>query len=269
VASDPGIGFDTAGWFGRFGNGDLNVFADSGNFWACYLRILGSDNGTYPGRYAYYERALLALENTETEEKSVVVTPQDIVNEAYNVLGAPYREWTLGAQIPMWRGDGAGDPPSPEHILEYGVMCSDLVSYALMRNGLPPCYGTEALATYLVDQVPFDPTTPGVPGAIALRPYTGPALRDQGHVGIYVDEHTLIQALYTPGVTDNFTDAETYSWGGSTEFTVYGLLPGVDYSMSGTTDPGGGGSEEPLWKRYGWYEYESADSWSLKYHEGS
>lgn len=158
------------------------------------------------------------------------VTGQDIVNAAYEVKGAPYRTWYAGAPLPMWVYDGAGDPPSTSHIKEVGVMCSDLVSYALERCGLPPCYGTENLAYYLENQQPFDPSTPGQPGAICLRPYTGPALADQGHVAIYVDEHTVIQALVTPGVTDSYTDTQTYSWGGSTEFTVYGLLPGVDYS---------------------------------------
>lgn len=189
-------------------------------------------------------------------------TGQDIVNAAYEVLGAPYRTWSLGSPIPMWSYDGAGDPPPSEHIKEYGVMCSDLVSWAAMRCGLGPVYGTEALAYYLVDQQPFDPSTPGEPGAICLRPYSGPALRDQGHVGIYVDEHYLIQALYTPGVTDAYTDAETWGWGGSTEFTIYGYLAGVDYS--GDVSPNTL-SSRPSWDHgAGWYEVH--EDWSMTWH---
>lgn len=184
------------------------------------------------------------------------VTGQDIVNAAYEVKGAPYRTWEWGSPIPMWMYDGQGDPPPAKHIKSYGVMCSDLVSWALEYNGLPSCYGTEYLAYYLENQQPFDPSTPGEPGAICLRPYSGPALADQGHVAIYVDEHTLIQSLYTPGVTDAYTDAETYSWGGSTEFTIYGYLPGVDYSGAAQPD-----NVVSPWVRNGWYQVE--DNWNL------
>jgi hypothetical protein len=49
-----------------------------------------------------------------------------------------------------------------------------------------------------------------------------------------VDEHKLIQALTfngtpQPGITDEYDDYTTYSWGGDTLFTRYGFLPGVDY----------------------------------------
>lgn len=192
-----------------------------------------------------------------------MTTGQDIVNTAYLIKGAPYRTWSWGSSIPMWMYDGEDDPPSAEHIMYAGVMCSDLVNWVLEMNGLPPCYGTEYLAEYLVNQQPFDPSTPGEPGAICLRPYSGPALSDQGHVGIYVDEHRLIQALYTPGVTDAYTDAETYSWGGSTEFTIYGHLAGVDYSGGSTVEIP---SDRPAWDHgAGWYEVYG--DWSMKWHK--
>jgi len=164
-----------------------------------------------------------------------VVTAQDIVNSAYKLKGSCYRTWYYGASIPMWTDDNAGDPPPLAHLQYYGVMCSDLVNWALVDNGLSPGGGTAAFADYLVDTSYFDPTTPGVPGAIALSPYQSPEVGYQGHIAIYVDEHYLIQALHTPGITDQFTDAESYSWGGDTAFTTYGFLPGVDYSGSVST----------------------------------
>lgn len=216
----------------------------------------------YPDRYAdlgYPMAKDLLLVGGSAE----MVTGQDIVDAAYEVLDAPYRIWSQGSPIPMWIYDGMGDPPPASYINSVGVMCSDLVSYALERCGLPPCYGTENLAYYLEGQMPFDPSTPGVPGAICLRPYSGPALEDQGHVGIYVDEHALIQSLYLPGVTDAYTDAETWGWGGSTEFTVYGFLPGVSYDEKPAKE-----TSEGTWREYGWYEFESPTSYKLTYHSG-
>jgi hypothetical protein len=39
------------------------------------------------------------------------VNAQEIVQAAYQLLGAPYRQWHPGDPIPMWRKDGVGDPP--------------------------------------------------------------------------------------------------------------------------------------------------------------
>jgi hypothetical protein len=229
----------------------------------------GIDNGYAQDLGERHERwkAKLAGEDP-TPGGGNVVTGLEIVKSAYKLDGVQYRLWQLGDPLPMWVKDGysAFVAPPVDHMKRVKIMCSDFVSWALCDNGLPPCYGTEALASYLVGQLPFDPETPGVPGAICLKPYSGPALADQGHVGIYVDEHTIIQALFTSGVTDAYTDAETWSWGGATEFTTYGFLPGVTYDGTVTPDPGGGG-DESTWEEYGWYEYESADSWNLRYRE--
>lgn len=73
VSRDTTVGFDTAGWFWRHGNGDLNVFADSGDFWTCYIRVLGSDNGTYDEREAFYNAALKALTATEYPSIDLIV----------------------------------------------------------------------------------------------------------------------------------------------------------------------------------------------------
>jgi len=159
-----------------------------------------------------------------------MVSAQDIVKAAYQLQTAPYRHWHVGDPIPMWRKDGVGDPPPPWHLVQnVGVMGSDLINYALESNGLPPGGGTVTFAHYLVRTGNFDPSTPGQPGAIAFRPYSGPGLDQQGHIALYVGEHQLIQALPQAGVTDQYTDEETHSWGAQYHFTLYGFLPGVRY----------------------------------------
>jgi hypothetical protein len=164
-----------------------------------------------------------------------MASAQDIVESAYKLLGAPYRTWRTGDPLPMWKKDGRGDPPPPAHLKNVGVMCADLITFALKDNDLRAVGGTQAYEDFLVRKSRFDPGSPGEPGAIAFRPFSGPQLGSQGHIALYVDEHTIIQALAGKqprffGVTDKFTDRETFNWGGNTRFTVYGFLPGVDYS---------------------------------------
>lgn len=199
-----------------------------------------------------------------------VVKPSAIVEAAYRLLGVHYRMWYVGDPLPMWRKDGYeyNTAPPVSYMQRVGVMCSDLVNYALCANGLEPGYGTEAFADYLTDQQPFDPSTPGEPGAICLRPYSGPALEDQGHIGIYVGEHTIIQALVSSGVTDAYTDEETYGWGGATSFTLYGRLPGVDYGGDAPVpEPVPTPEDVSTWRQYGWWEFESESSWNLRHRE--
>ena len=162
-----------------------------------------------------------------------MVSAQDLMRAAYELLGAPYRQWHPGDPVPMWRKDGVGDPPPPWHLQNVGVMGSDLINFALERNGLPPGGGTVTFAHYLVNTLDFDPSTPGQPGAVAFRPYSGPALEQQGHLALYVGTHQLIQAIPSAGVTDEYSDQETYAWSSQGypqyRFTVYGFLPGVRY----------------------------------------
>ena len=104
----------------------------------------------------------------------------------------------------------------------------------MMDNDLPTVYGTAAFENFLENTVDFVPEHPSQPGAIAYDPYLSAVEGQQGHIAIYVDEHTLIQALTfngtpSPGVTDDYDDITTYNWGGDTLFTRYGFLPGVDY----------------------------------------
>lgn len=194
-----------------------------------------------------------------------MVTGQDIVDSAYKLLGSSYRTWYYGASIPMWLDDNAGDPPPLEHLQYYGVMCSDLVNWALEDNGLPPGGGTAAFADYLVNTSDFDPNSPGEPGAICLSPYQSPVVGQQGHIAIYVGDHYLIQALHTPGITDQFTDTESYYWGGDTVFTTYGYLPGVTYGKIEPVDPL---PSKELWQQFGWYEAINAQ-YDLRWHPAS
>jgi hypothetical protein len=158
-----------------------------------------------------------------------MVSARDIVRAAYELQGAPYRVWHTGDPIPMWRKDGVGDPPPSWHLQNVGVMGPDLINYALEKNGLAPGGGTGTFGHYLVRTADFDPDTPGEAGAIAFRPYSGPGLAQQGSIALYVGAHQIIQAIPEAGVTDQYTDQETFSWGAQHRFTVYGFLPDVRY----------------------------------------
>jgi hypothetical protein len=169
-----------------------------------------------------------------------VASAQDIVRAASLLLGrgpypfrfqVKYRQWQPGNSIPMWLDDGINGIPNAEYLGQKGVMGSDLINYALVSNGLPPGGGTGAFADYLVNTAPFDPSTPGQVGAIALRPYQGP--QDDGSIALYLGPHQVIQSLPSEGVTDRYTDEETYAWSWQGYprygFTIYGFLPNVIY----------------------------------------
>ena len=175
------------------------------------------------------------------------VNAQEIVQAAYQLQGAPYRPWRSGNSIPMWLDDGpymdafmqggheAGLAGLRSHLQDVGVMGVDLVQFALIANrmyemGLDSG-GTGTFGNYLVGTGSFDPDTPGEPGAIALRPYQGP--QDDGSIALYVGAHRVIQSIPGEGVTDAYTDQQTYSWASQGypryRFTTYGFLRGVGY----------------------------------------
>ncbi len=172
-----------------------------------------------------------------------MVSANDIVQAAYSLLGVHYRPWRPGNSIPMWLDDGpfmdaflhggheAGLAGLRAHLHQVGVMGADLINFALVKNGLPPNGGTGTFANYLVNTYDFDPSSPAQPGAIALRPYQGP--QDDGSIALYVGPHQLIQSIPSEGVTDRYTDQQTYSWASQGypryRFTVYGFLPDVRY----------------------------------------
>jgi hypothetical protein len=169
---------------------------------------------------------------------------QDIVNAAYELLGVKYRYWQPGYRIPMWLDDGPymdvflnaghqqGVAELRSHLQQVGVMGADLINFALVANRLYETGGgTGTYASYLVNTADFDPNSPGQRGAIALRPYQGPD--DDGSIALYLDEHYVIQSIPSEGVTDRYTDQETYSWASQGYprygFTIYGFLSGVRY----------------------------------------
>jgi hypothetical protein len=173
-----------------------------------------------------------------------MVSAKDIVQSAYDLLGVRYRPWRPGNSIPMWIDDGpfmdaflqggheAGLEGLRRHLLQVGVMGSDLIHFALIANRLYETGldsgGTGTFGDYLVNTSKFDPDSPGQRGAIALRPYQGP--QDDGSIALYVGEHQLIQSIPGEGVTDRYTDQQTHSRPEPRyRFTVYGFLPGVRY----------------------------------------
>jgi hypothetical protein len=166
-----------------------------------------------------------------------VVSAKAIVNSARLLLGVPrkrikYRPWQPGNQIPMWLDDDVVGLPNPPYFLQHGVMGADLINFALVANGLPPGGGTADFANYLVDTTDFDPLERGQLGAIALRPYQDE--QDNGSIALYLGPHRVIQSIPSEGVTDQYTDVETYQWAvidgyPRYEFTIYGFLPGVSY----------------------------------------
>jgi hypothetical protein len=175
------------------------------------------------------------------------VSAEDIVQAAYQLQGAPYRPWRSGNSIPMFLDDGpfmdaffqgghdAGLDGLRSHLQDVGVMGVDLIHFALIANrmyemGLDSG-GTGTFGDYLVRTGNFDPDTPGERGAIALRPYQGP--QDDGSIALYVGSHKVIQAIPVEGVTDRYTDQQTYPWASQGHpryrFTIYGFLQGVRY----------------------------------------
>jgi hypothetical protein len=156
------------------------------------------------------------------------VNAREIVQAAYQLLGARYRPWHTGDPIPMWRKDGVGDPPPIWHLRNVGVMGADLINFALEWNGLAPGGGTVTFGNYLVRTDTFDPSAPAEVGAVAFRPYQGP--QDDGSIALYVGPHQVIQSIPGEGVTDQYTDQQMYSRPEPRyHFTVYGFLPGVIY----------------------------------------
>ena len=172
-----------------------------------------------------------------------MASAQDIVGAAYALQGAAYRQYD-GGSIPMWLDDGPymdaflnagheiGLRELRSHLLQVGVMGSDLIHYALIANRLYETGldsgGTGTFGNYLTNKFDFDPDSPGQRGAIALRPYHGP--QDDGSIALYVGPHQLIQSIPGEGVTDQYTDQQTSGWPEPRyHFTVYGFLPKVIY----------------------------------------
>jgi hypothetical protein len=153
-----------------------------------------------------------------------------IVDAAREVLGANYRWWYQGANVPMWLDDGYGlhDVPASHIYNDVGIMCSDLINYACLKNGLDVYGGTEWWNNNIIDWEPFNPATDATHlGTICVKGFS--AEWAQGHIALYTGKHTIIQSINYPGVTEDYTDSETYTWH-ECDFQWYGFIPGVDYS---------------------------------------
>lgn len=163
------------------------------------------------------------------------VKASEVVEAARQLVRAnvPYVWWREGDPIPMWWYSYGAGPPPPDWMAANGTMCSDLINWARMECGLEYVGGTPAYYDWLIYNggEDFNANNPGVPGALACNPGVWRGGSGQGHIVLFSDEHTLIQATdgvgNFAGVNEGEDDRETVSW-----WTpwVYGLMPDVDYS---------------------------------------
>jgi cell wall-associated NlpC family hydrolase len=172
----------------------------------------------------------------------VTVKGSEIVAAARQLLGVPYVWWEEDDPIPMWSYDYPYTNPPIQKTWSRQVMCSDLVNFARQECGLAAIGGTPAYYDWLLSTgtgIAFDPTTDSVPGAICVNPGVWRGGSGQGHVAIYTDEHTLIEATDPAGVWEGEQDYDSHQWAA---YWLYGLQPDVDYSESiKEPDPGYGG----------------------------
>ena len=159
----------------------------------------------------------------------MAVSAQNIVDSAHKLLGAPFRLWQPGELVPLWLNDNQGDSPPVEHLRSVGVSSTDLINFALEDNGLQTIGGTAAMPDNLLNRVEFDSDTPGQTGAVAIKSFEAAGFGQQGYAVLYLGEHQVIQAIFDPGVTDEYTDQWLYAWGGDFAFEWYGFLPRVQY----------------------------------------
>lgn len=203
------------------------------------------------------------------------VTGQDIVDSARKLLGVWYEWWEEGEPIPLWFHDYPNSIPPRWWFDENGTMCSDLVNAARVDHGLTAIGGTPAFYDWLVNAgvaEDFDPTTPGIPGAVCVNPGVWRGGSGQGHIAIYTDEHTLIQATdgqgVFAGVNEQEQDYNSHEWA---KYWIYALMPDVDYSDSlGSQAPGVAEKAlaHPRWlsvDQSGWYRADGPD-WSGGWH---
>lgn len=233
----------SAGWYWRHGSswGNLNEYADSGDFKST---IMGVRGGPDEEREHYWWKAMRALPNDvvlpgKDNGGGGMPTGQDIVASARKLLGVWYEWWSEGESIPLWWYEYGDNPPPRSYFDANGTMCSDLVNFALNDNGLPSIGGTPAFYDALYDSGSwFDASASAVPGAVCINPGTWRGGNGQGHIAIYTDEHTLIQATdgagSFAGVNEGEQDYNSVAWA---DYWLYGLLPGVDYSEHTDTKP--------------------------------
>lgn len=192
------------------------------------------------------------------------VKASQVVEAGRSILGASYVWWQIGDPLPKWYYEYPYGPPPPSWVYANGIHCADYISYARQLCGLPAIGGTGDYQDWLEANggETFDPSTPGVPGALCVHRYEGPYGSAQGHVAMYTDEHTLIQATSMYGVNEGEQDYDSHQWA---NYYIYGLMPDVDYSGSGEISAPAP-SDRLIWQKYGWWTYESETSWNLTYY---
>lgn len=228
----------SAGYYWRYMSswGNLNEYADQEDFGSTVMGVRG---GPDDDRWHYWYTALETLPDDltlgEPKKGERVVTGQDIVEAARKLLEVWYSWWKEGDPIPKWWYEYGDTCPPRWWFDENGTMCADLINAARNYCGLPSIGGTPAYYDWAVANggVNFDSSTPGVPGAICVNPgpWRGDTLLDQGHIALYTDEHTLIQATdgsgSFAGVNEGEQDYDSQTWAG---YWTYALMPDVDYS---------------------------------------
>lgn len=193
-------------------------------------------HSAYPERYAEigYPMAVDLLGDSDGGEGMIKAV--DLVEACRLLRGVFYRTWYLGDSLPMWVDDGydAYTPPPVSHMQNSGIMCADLVNWGLVYCGADWVGGTSAFYDAVLESDYFSPDEPGEAGYIAGSPYLGDSLANQGHVLLYTGAHSTIQALYSDGVTEKYTDQQT---AGFLTLSYYGKVPGVDYSGDNSVPP--------------------------------
>lgn len=238
-------------------------------------RRLGIDNGYAQSLANKHEAWKMVLGGAGEEEGTSVVTGQDIVDSARKLLGVWYEWWSEGEPIPLWWYEYGDSPPPREWFDANGTMCSDLVNFARVDNGLPSIGGTPAFYDWLMDSglaQDFDPDAPGVPGAVVVNPGVWRGGTGQGHISIFVDEHTILQATdgigSFAGVNEGEKDYTSHGWA---SYWIYALMPDVDYSGDlgdDAPDPTDNPIPKPRWvsiDKAGWLRADGPD-WAKGWH---
>lgn len=162
-----------------------------------------------------------------------MVTAAEFVAAARTFKGGWYRQWT-GAYPengPPGYMDFAPGYYTPSYFHSEGAHCAGFVNLACQACGLYP----GGLTRWWTDHawtnggVAFDPSTPGRPGAMAIRGWThgtGVGVAE-GHIVIYVGEHEIIHCTPGRGVVEGDTDYGTHEWA---DYEVYFEPPWLDFS---------------------------------------
>lgn len=148
-----------------------------------------------------------------------------MITYAKKLIGAPYTEWhegdtCLGNMAPFWAA--AGPPPSPERIQAHGICCTGLLNVMCRAEGVvPPLVASGELWAGTTDawwesmrdvMRPYDPSIMYPRGTILLAPYEGPALEDQGHAGMLLDEGTFLHSWLAGGVSIDASPVDSHEW---------------------------------------------------------